>query len=421
MTNNHTRCVLLAVLLHITATYSVVPGNIPAENSRLPRIDLIEHYFMQGFAYVEIVCFLLIRHGLKISLRQLKRILKARKLVRRAAPFAEVNDVLAAIRKELDCSGQCIGYRAMWRRLVRDHGLHVKRYTVMTAMRQLDPDGVALRKAHRLRRRQYGAAGPNYIWHVDGYDKLKPFGFCISGAIDGYSRRILWLEVSSSNNNPALIAKYYLETLKHIGCAPRLLRCDAGTENTLLSVLQPFFRYNAPDSVSGCKSFMFGKSVSNQRIEAWWRILRTQGVHWWINLFKDMRDLNLYKDTDPLHVECLRFVFMQLIQAELDRIAQHWNLHTIRPQTNNELTQGKPDCLFFIPELYKSRDYGTKIDNADVQVCLQLYSTDRYVCSPEFKELVYLLKPDLQLPFSAEDGLKLFIELTGLIEQMYLS
>ena len=24
------------------------------------------------------------------------------------------------------------------------------------------------------------------MWHVDGYDKLKPFGFPIHGCIDGY-------------------------------------------------------------------------------------------------------------------------------------------------------------------------------------------------------------------------------------------
>ena len=27
--------------------------------------------------------------------------------------------------------------------------------------------------------------GPNWAWHVDQYDKLSQFGFCIHGAIDG--------------------------------------------------------------------------------------------------------------------------------------------------------------------------------------------------------------------------------------------
>ena len=39
-----------------------------------------------------------------------------------------------------------------------------------------------------------------YVWDVDGYDKLKPYGFCIHGAIDGYSRRILFRSVSSTTS-----------------------------------------------------------------------------------------------------------------------------------------------------------------------------------------------------------------------------
>ena len=61
---------------------------------------------------------------------------------------------------------------------------------------------------------------------------------------------------------------------------PRLLRCNCGTENAKLAQLQPLFRYNDMDSMSGIRSFMYGKSVSNQRIESWWGILRRQGIQW---------------------------------------------------------------------------------------------------------------------------------------------
>ena len=33
--------------------------------------------------------------------------------------------------------------------------------------------------------------GPNHIWHLDGYDKLCPYGFAIHGCIDGYYKHIL--------------------------------------------------------------------------------------------------------------------------------------------------------------------------------------------------------------------------------------
>lgn len=39
------------------------------------------------------------------------------------------------------------------------------------------------------------------MWHIDEYGKLKPFGFDIRGAINGYSRKLLWLNVLPSNHN----------------------------------------------------------------------------------------------------------------------------------------------------------------------------------------------------------------------------
>ena len=103
-----------------------------------------------------------------------------------------------AIEHELKGSGSEVGYRSMWQRYVTDHGLAVCKDTVRYALRILDPDGVDRRLRRRLQRRQYKGRGPNFIWHIDGYDKLKPFGFSIHGCIDGYSRRIMWLEVGTS-------------------------------------------------------------------------------------------------------------------------------------------------------------------------------------------------------------------------------
>lgn len=42
----------------------------------------------------------------------------------------------------------------------------------MCALRILDPEGVSLRSQHCLSRRQYYNQGPNFLVHIDGYDKL---------------------------------------------------------------------------------------------------------------------------------------------------------------------------------------------------------------------------------------------------------
>lgn len=65
------------------------------------------------------------------------------------------------------------------------------------------------------------------------------------------------------------------------------------------------------------------------------------------SLIKGLKLGGLYCDDDPLHVECLRFCFQPLIQEELNRVAQHWNLHRIRPSLNQESPPGRPDVLYF--------------------------------------------------------------------------
>lgn len=52
----------------------------------------------------------------------------------------------------------------------------------------IDPESVDRRKKHKLIRRHYVNPGPNFMWHIDGNDKLKPYGFAIHGCIDGFSR-----------------------------------------------------------------------------------------------------------------------------------------------------------------------------------------------------------------------------------------
>ena len=73
----------------------------------------------------------------------------------------------------------------MWARL-RKKGVIVKRARVMSCLRELDPDGIDSRRQKRLRRQAYHSKGPNFIWHIDGYDKLKPYGFSVHGCIDGF-------------------------------------------------------------------------------------------------------------------------------------------------------------------------------------------------------------------------------------------
>ena len=173
----------------------------------------------------------------------------------------------------------------MWQKLVVDHHLAVSK-----ALKILDPEGVNKRSRNRLQRRPYNGKGPNFIWHLDGYDKLKPYGFCVHGCVDGYSREVMWLEVGRTNNHPGVIANYFLNCIQQVGGTARVIRGDMGTENCRIAAVQRYLRIDSEDSWAGEKSFLYRKSVSNQRIEAWWGQLRKGSSDWWLNHFKILRD-----------------------------------------------------------------------------------------------------------------------------------
>ena len=90
------------------------------------------------------------------------------------------------------------------------NGFIIDHESVRLILKELDPYVVEQRARHRFTRRTCISIGPNHTQHIDGYDKLKLFGFAIHGAIDGYNWKILWLFVGSSNNNPKVIAYYFV-------------------------------------------------------------------------------------------------------------------------------------------------------------------------------------------------------------------
>ena len=142
-----------------------------------------------------------------------------------------------------------------------------------------------------------------------GYDKLKPYGFPVHGAIDGYSRKILWLELSRSNNKPEIPARYYLDSVKKdMGC-PTLLRTDCGTENGVMAAMQCSFRQDGIDEFSSEKAHKYGSSPANQQIEGWWSFFRRGRAGLWIDFFKDMAESGLLDIGNTLHMECLWFCF----------------------------------------------------------------------------------------------------------------
>ena len=376
-----------------------------------------------GFTAIQIQCILGMRHGIVLSLVHLRRLMWRLGLYRRGHP-SNINDIVDAIHIELNGSGRMLGYRSMWRRLTTTYGLRVSQNMTRLLLGLLDPEGVALRARGRLHRRQYVCRGPNDVWHIDGYDKLKPYGFAIHACIDGYSRKVLWLTVGVSNNNPSIIAGFYLKTIKRLQCVPRVVRSDRGTENGLVRLMQIAIRQNHNDRLSGHRSFRYGRSTANQRAESFWSQLRRMVTHFWINFFKDMRDAGVFDNSDPVHVECMRFCFTPVLQADLQRSVYLWNNHTIRYQNDRECPSGKPNMMYFVPEQFGSTDQSKDvtysdddIDDAVTQFCEQY---PRYGCSAAFVNIVEMIIGDnianYEMPTTADEAFTLYTNLIDFID-----
>lgn len=166
--------------------------------------EILTNYFDLGLSYAEICAHLRESHNIVMSVRTLKRRLRFLNLHRRKN-YADANEVASFLTNEVHASRSMHGYKWMHLKCLQNK-LIVPRSAVHMALQIIDPEGVEARRRKRLRRRLYMNKGPNYVWHVDGYDKLKPFGICIHGCIDGFSRYIIWVKAGSTNNDPRIIA-----------------------------------------------------------------------------------------------------------------------------------------------------------------------------------------------------------------------
>ena len=68
---------------------------------------------------------------------------------------------------------------------------------------------------------------------------------------------------------------------------------------------------------------------------------------------------------NTLHMDLAWYTFSPLLKYELDQVKLHWNTHYIR-RTRPDTIPGRPDELFFLPELSWGQNQGTKISDSEI-------------------------------------------------------
>jgi len=122
------------------------------------------------------------------------------------------------------------------------------------------------------------------------------------------------MEANYTSSDPLFIAGYYIKSVIRLNGCPCRVRADFGTENTTVKDFQTFLRRNHPDGLANDRSFVYGQSIANQRIEAWWSILRKECAQYWMNIFSELKDDGNFSG-NFMDKSIIQLCFIPLIQV----------------------------------------------------------------------------------------------------------
>ena len=78
---------------------------------------------------------------------------------------------------------------------------------------------------------------------------------------------------------------------------------------------------------------------------------------------------------------------------------------------------GKPDVMYFLPEVYNKTNYLVPVNQNDVTICKNLYGQSTRDYSVLFEDLVNLILPDVVIPETTDEGIALFQHIVQLIDE----
>ncbi|KAG2738001.1 hypothetical protein P692DRAFT_201874334 [Suillus brevipes Sb2] len=253
------------------------------------------------------------------------------------------------------------GAREMVSLLFHEKDMSVSRNVVISYFAAYEAGLVCQRKARRLQRRRFWAAGVNDLFAVDQHDKWLRFGLGLHTGIEPFSGRIMWIQVWHSNRNPQLILSYYLNTIEKLGHIPMITQSDPGSENYGIANAHTMLRQMYDLSLHGTLQHRWMRTKKNVMPEIAWSQLRRRFTPGFESLL------------DEGVVMVFRWVFVPWLQCELDRYQDRVNNTAKRWDRNKVLPHGVPNLIYDSPEDFGAMDFKVTIDQDSIDHVRRTY------------------------------------------------
>ena len=222
-------------------------------------------------------------------------------------------------------------------------GIRISRARLRASIHRVDPDGVVERSRCAIKRRVYSVPHANYVWHIDSNHKLIRWRMVIHGAVDGYSRKILYLKCAN-DNKASTVVPFFSRAAYTLGI-PDKVRSDKGGENT--DVWCYMLHYNNMQALS----VITGSSTHNERIERLWcDVFRCVGQIFY-NLLYGLEDDDFLDPLNDTDLFCVHYAILPQVNRCLEEFTESWNHHSLSSASN--LT---PEALFTIGLLEKQQN-----------------------------------------------------------------